>query len=46
MTFIFKLWTTSSKYEYRHGYTAATEEEIATFRLGPLVFGWEWFSNE
>lgn len=28
-------------YPVRHGYTPRTEEDVATFRFGPLVIGWE-----
>lgn len=42
---ILKFWLNDSHEPARHGYTAATEFNVATLRLGPLVIGWELISE-
>lgn len=43
---ILKFWLNDSHEPTRHGYTAATEDTVATFRIGPAVIGWEAYSDE
>lgn len=38
--FTITLWL-NHVHPVRHGYTPSKEEETATFRVGPLVIGWE-----
>jgi hypothetical protein len=41
-----KLWKNTPKFPAAHGYTPAAEDEIATFRIGPIVIGWDYWDLE
>lgn len=45
---VISMWLNSRNSEgpVKHGYSPATDEYKALFRIGPIVFGWEKFGED